>query len=781
MRAFPVVGFVIFAAITAGIAALHLASTHLGAAPPPRSPPGASAASGPVRGEHYLWRPVAIGGGGFVTGMSMDAAGRTRVVRSDVHGAYIWNAGLRRWTQLVVAAAMPVEDRRQAGMNQGAYEITVAPGDARRLYLAIRDRVYRSDDGGATWTLPPGSVVFPHDLDANSASRANGSFMAVSPDDPNLLFVGTIRDGLWRSTDGAATWARVAEVPVGAAPAAGIVVWFGPRGVKGRAPRVMAAVDGGGVFVANDPRGPFVPLTPPGARRPLGIGRVSYAAQGDMFATDPRGRTAWRLHDGIWTDLRGTGLPEADYIGVAASPWAIYLGDGGGRIWCSANGGKDWARQSRSSSPGRGEPPWLHVADLSFFSSGQLQFDTAVPGRLWVMSGTGPYRADVGTSGCSAVRWQSEVNGIEELVANDVIQAPGHAPLFAAWDFGIHRKPDLNAFSTTYGPKERVLIAAQQLDWSPADPAFIVTNASDTRTTCCSEDGDAVLAGYSTDGGGRWHKFASLPVPPGTAATDPWRMSFGTIAVSATNVDDIVWEPAFNRSPFVTLDRGATWRRVVLKGEVLPFTGSYENFYGARKTLAADRVRPGTFYLVHSGAGANAALAGLWRSTDGGIGWRRVFAGEIAPDSRHSAKLRAVPGKAGHLFFTSGVAGGPDTVLRRSTDGGEHWRPVEGVDRVDDVAFGKAASGQGYPTIFLSGRVAGQYGVWRSTDDAAHWQRVAGFPMGRLDQVSVVEADKDVFGRVYVGYIGSGWLYGEPAPCSVRAAHRDAAQCVPVR
>jgi hypothetical protein len=40
-----------------------------------------------------------------------------------------------------------------------------------------------------------------------------------------------------------------------------------------------------------------------------------------------------------------------------------------------------------------------------------------------------------------------------------------------------------------------------------------VTNASDTLK-CCWQDGDAVMAGYSQDGGRTWSKFPSLPTPP---------------------------------------------------------------------------------------------------------------------------------------------------------------------------------------------------------------------------------------------------------------------------
>lgn len=104
------------------------------------------------------------------------------------------------------------------------------------------------------------------------------------------------------------------------------------------------------------------------------------------------------------------------------------------------------------------------------------------------------------------------------------------------------------------------------------------------------------------------------------------------------------------------------------------------------------------------------------------------------------------------------------------------------VTRLDDVAFGKAAKGARYPTIFLSGRVGGEYGIWRSVDDARTWQRLVDFPAGTLDQVSVVGADPDVFGRVYLGYVGSGWIWGEPAPCTpAPLGARADTQCVSVR
>lgn len=748
-------------------------------------PPALSRAGGPVKGETYQWQPVAIGGGGFITGFSSDARGQTRVVRTDVYGAYIWLDKENRWAQLVTADAMPPQDRVQDGANEGVYEIAVAPSDARRIYMAVMGRVYRSSDRGRTWQRPAEPGPFPFKWDSNSKYRHIGSHLAINPTDPDDVYFGTPANGVWHSGDGGMHWTKVASIPdsTPVAPqdakkdAAGAILWFEP-GKR----RIWAMAQGNGMYLSTDGQ-TFRPLSDGPDRGPSMLAQGVFAPDGAFYGVDMIGKKVWAHHRDGWTDLtQASGLSARPFTGVAvdAKDGSILVFDQGGQPFRSGNGGKSWWRLMHRLSVGEGDPPWLKVADRSYFAMGRVYFDPVTPQRLWVDAGNGVYHADV-SGPLLSVNWVSQTRGIEELVTNDVIQPPGGSPLFAAWDFGIHRKDDLNAWSTTYGPKERMLIAAQQLDWSPSNPRFVVTNASDTRMGCCSEDGDAVLAGYSLDEGRTWTKFASLPTPPGTKPDDPWRMAFGTIAVSSDSIDNIIWAPSFNRSPYYTMDRGKTWDRVEFPGEVLPYTGSHAQYFFPRKTLAADRVRPGTFYFVHSGGGRNEALKGLWRTTNGGLSWKMVYKGEIAPNSQYSARLRAVFGKEGNLFFTSSVAMGPDTGLRRTADGGETWTVVPNVSRVDDIGFGKAAPGADYPAIFISGQVAGQYGIWRSIDNAKSWQRLAGFPMGTLDQVGPVEGDKDVFGRVYVGYKGSSWLYGEPAPCQPAPFRQGMAkECVPV-
>ena len=735
----------------------------------------------------YLWRPVAVGAGGFITGYSADATGRTRVARADVYGAYRWLDAEQRWAQLVNTAAMPANTHAQIAMSEGAYEIVVAPSDARRIYLAIKNTVFRSNDGGASFVDTKPSADRPMNLPIDEFTHF-GPYLAVAPTNPELVFLGTPQDGLWRSEDGGARWTLVPSVPPSldlraaeGIQAPGVIVMFQPGQAQAR---VWAISAGHGIFVSDDAGRHFRPLPTNAMAGPKTIRQGAFADDGTFFGVDSESQSAWRYRGSTWTSLTSSGqLPPSRFAAVTVQPHTshVWVFTEGGKPYRSHDGGDSWVGVLHRAHISEGDPPYLRANDGSYWAMSRAVFDPVDPRRMWVAAGTGVYYADVDAE-APQIDWKSQLRGIEELVANDVVKPPGRAPLLAGWDFGIHVKNDLDTYSTSFGPKNRVLISAQQLAWTPANPDFIVTNASDARTFCCSEDGDSVLAGYSLDAGRSWTKFPTLPHPPGTKVDDPWRMAFGTIAVAANDIDNIVWMPTFHRAPFYTKDRGRSWQRVVFAGEKLPFTGSHPALHYHRKTLAADRVLPGVFYLMHAGEGDNGQLKGLWRTGDGGTQWTKVFQGDIAPFSESSSKLRAVPGHAGHLFFTSGVLGPADTRLRRSTDGGAHWAAVDAVDQVDDIAFGKPRSGASYPTLFISARVAGVFGIWRSIDAAKSWARVAGFPLGSLDQITVIEGDPDVFGRVYLGFKGSGWAYGQPAACQPTAYRSFAStECVAIQ
>jgi hypothetical protein len=74
-----------------------------------------------------------------------------------------------------------------------------------------------------------------------------------------------------------------------------------------------------------------------------------------------------------------------------------------------------------------------------------------------------------------------------------------------------------------------------------------------------------------------------------------------------------------------------------------------------------------------------------------------------------------------------------------------------------------AASGASYPAIYIAGYVSGKWGIWRSDDNAATWISLGANPLGNADLVKTIAGDMATYGKVYIGFGGSGAVYGSLA------------------
>ena len=180
------------------------------------------------------------------------------------------------------------------------------------------------------------------------------------------------------------------------------------------------------------------------------------------------------------------------------------------------------------------------------------------------------------------------------------------------------------------------VVAGFAVDYASSNPNFLVGIA---------EWWGVEESGYSTNGGQTWTPFATYPPT----------LANGKIggSIAASTPTNIVWVPSNKSSPYYTTNGGVTWTPISISG--VPTTGETGwgwAYFLKRHIVAADRVTAGTFYIYND-------PKGLYRSIDGGASWTLVHGGEIAPFSGFNAKLRSVPGQAGHLFFTSGPQGNP--------------------------------------------------------------------------------------------------------------------------
>ncbi|WP_415909012.1 hypothetical protein [Oleiharenicola sp. Vm1] len=168
-----------------------------------------SAARGAAPAEPYVWRNVAIRGGGYVTGLAFHPREADLLyARTDVGGAYRWDAARRAW--------LPLNDGidRANGDLYGVISLALDPRDPARVYLACgayfsewarQAAVLRSEDRGATWEI----AELPFKLGGNQDGRGTGERLQVDPHDGRHLLLGTNHDGLWRSRDGGREWAQV--------------------------------------------------------------------------------------------------------------------------------------------------------------------------------------------------------------------------------------------------------------------------------------------------------------------------------------------------------------------------------------------------------------------------------------------------------------------------------------------------------------------------------------------------------------------------------------------
>lgn len=567
--------------------------------------------------------------------------------------------------------------------------------------------------------------------------------MAVDPANPDIVYVGTAQDGLFSTADGGATWHSVAAVAKSAKATNGYPglsgLAFDPTsGTNASKTNVIFVSSyGNGVYESVDGGTTWKHLD----GGPINVGQGKVAVDGGYYVVGDDWASIWRFRENKWTNITPSGN-NGHWSTIVIDPFNTLRVIGvreGGYLDISHNGGANWdgiiwgphGHNDRIAT----DIPWLGWTRETYMGVGDMVFDPVLRGRLWFAEGIGLWHTDLpdGPSP-SSITFTSESAGIEQLVANQVLAPPDGRPIVASWDRPVFYSDNPEVYPATHGPdNSNNILMGWSLDYASNDPAFIVG---------LFDWGNQEKSGFSKDGGRNWKPFPNYP-PTVTVG------KFGG-SIAASTPQNIVWTPSNNSPPYYTKDGGATWKQIAI-----PETGWGWAYYLRRHIVAADRVTAGTFYIYNY-------QKGLYRSTDGGDNWTLIYGHEIAPFSSFNAKLAAVPGHAGDLFFTSGSQGTAshpaENRFMRSINGGSFWMAVPDVLEVRALGFGKAA--RDYPSIYIVGWVHRTYGIWRSIDNARTWDKIGDFPLGSLDTITTIDGDKDEFGTVYVGFAGSGYAYG---------------------
>jgi hypothetical protein len=713
---------------------------------------GTGSGSGPgvegPAGGIYTWKNITIVGGGFVSGIVFSPAQQDVIyARTDVGGAYRWDAAGKSWAPITDALG-----RADSNLT-GIESIAADPRDAKRVYLAAgtytqswagNGAILRSSDQGNTWQR----TDMPIKMGGNEDGRSMGERLAVDPNQTSILYFGSRKDGLWNSTDAGAAWSKVSSFPA-TSDTQGIGITFvqfdpssGSSGNPTPTIYVGVASSTSTLYRSTDSGATWQPV--PGQPSGLLPSHAGLDKTGALYLSygngpGPNGVTSgavWKYDTkaNTWTNITpvapGGGV-EFGYGGLSIDPahpgtvvvstidrWAV-----GDEIFRTTNGGASWTPIGPKAVRDAAGAKWLYWHGSSPSATGwmgDIDIDPQNPGRVLYVTGQGVWGSDDITAADAnqATHWAFRSQGIEETVVLALKSPPSGAQLLSGvGDIAGFRHDDLSASPPDGMFSNPIFGNTDSLDFAESKPEIVArvgTNYSGKR------------GASSTDGGKTWTPFASEPAGSNGS---------GGIAVS-TDGATFLWAPR-DAAPAYSRDRGASW---------LPSSGLPSNL-----KPVADRVNAKKFYAFDGLKGE------VYASADGGESFSVKAKGlPTLPDwALGNGSIQAVPGVEGDLWLTTGAA------VYHSKDSGASFEPVALTQESYAMGFGKAAPGQSYAALYLIGKVNDVVGFFRSDDAAATWVRIND-DQHQFGWTSHITGDPRIYGRVYVGTSGRGILYGDP-------------------
>jgi photosystem II stability/assembly factor-like uncharacterized protein len=695
----------------------------------------------------YVWKSVAIGGGGFVPGVIFSPVKPDVIYcRTDMAGAYRWDKDKSGWT--------PITDwmNREEARYFGIESIAPDPIDADVVYMAAgtymrtNGVILRSKDRGTTWQKFEIGVP----MGGNYQGRSMGERLAIDPLKNSTLYFGSRSNGLLRSADSGQHWTPVASFPTkggeglglsfvvfdkrGGSAAAGAKIIYVGAASRDENSNLYRSTDGGATWNVV-PGGPTKMMPHHAALASNGMMVLAY-----NDSPGPNGISQgaiWKLDtsNDQWMDIS---LSQGKYgfggLSVSASnpnlilvttiDWWDY-----DEIYRSADGGQHWTAIGNGAQHDINGVKYLcwgspDCNDLKYSGwMGDIDIDPFNPSHAFYVTGQGVWSSkNFDAKDPGQIVWRFEDGNLEETVVLDMPSSYRGVVFSAVGDIGGTRQIDLDKPSPTGMYSNPVFGNGDGIDWAGRNPNIVV------RCGTGQQNG-----AWSTDNGLTWKPFASQPGSPG-------RRSGGKIAVSADG-STIIW--TLNGVPNYSRDRGQSWT---------PCQGLSQ-----RIRVTADRVDANTFYAIDNGT--------LYASADGGANFSAkttcankttTLTNNARPQFSRSNRVYAVFGCKGDIWIVS------DGRLYHSKDAGISAVRIENVQQIYAVGFGKAASGKTYPAIYLVGTVNDIYGVFRSIDEGTSWTRINDDDH-EFGSINHCTGDETVFGRVYLGPEGRGIIYGQPA------------------
>ena len=763
----------------------------------------------------FKWGNVMMGGGGFVSAIITSKTEPNLIyARTDVGGAYRWNEAAQSW--------IPITDwvnHRRMGLL-GIDALAIDPSNPSRVYMLAGTEywnqgltmILRSDNYGETFDTINVTHLFK--THGNGYGRQNGERLAVDPNNPNVLLVGTRDDGLWRSADRGTTWSNVQNAPTLRNKLGICFVLFDPtKTANGLTSRIYIGLsrDRDNLYVSDDAGETWEPIAFPSLSRTLmpqravltpggrflyvaaangagpGFGTGTTINRGAVLKYDTEAK-AWSNispenfldnpphpqwpnqtdHDAHFGGFGGISMCAADSNRIIVSSintWRPQIWDGtgvagwGDRIYETTDGGTTW----------RGIFGNLTDEDINNITGSEQIAVLYKNGFNWIEG--------------ESIHWAGSIE-IDPFNPKRVFVTSGNG-IYMADNFSAGERFRFNF--TVRGIEETVPIDVASIPGGPLitvikdydgfvhnDITKPVLGSRHNPRMGCTYGLDfaklrpniVVRAGgddrpeshndyrfplyYSLDTARTWTKFVTNPGPGGQNFK-------GKIAISSDG-RVVIWAPENRNVIFRTDNWGATWTTS---------TGISSN----TPLPKADPIDPAVFYAFNSGR--------VHISNDTG---KTFTPGGQCGNISWTRDMQVTPGIKGHVWV-AGIGWDIETAdnpihggLARSVDGGLTfhdidpqsgglWGYTQRVQHAEAIGFGKAAPGAVYPAIYISGTIDNIRGIWQSIDEAKTWTRIdePKYAFGALANGNFVRGDMNTFGVVYRSTAGRGIAARMPA------------------
>ncbi len=674
---------------------------------------------------------VAMGGGGFVSGVFATDEKGLYYARTDVGGAYRYDSEAEKW--ISISGNISEDDKGLLGVSSLAWD----KDEPNRVYLLTgtdyfsggKTCLMASDDYGDTFSVTDiTDLIKTH---GNGMGRGNGERMAVDPKDGNILYVGGMSSGgLIKSTDGGKTFTKLdlgtstitkndngicsILIDPESGDKSSCSVIYAAISRKGE-PNLYKSVDSGVTWNAVE-----------SAPNDMMVQRMKYNGNGKIVIT-------YADTEGPWNNDRKTGgvyvldMSSDTFENITPSPKGygdvvihpedpdkmvactvnIYVpqsnGNYGDEFYVTTDGGKNWTNINMTMTMSGDGVEWHDKTSMHWCSS--MAIDPNNPDKLMVVSGNGIFSCDNIWDEAPAFRFFAK--GLEETVPQELVSIPGGKLITAIGDYDGFAQDDALEYGSVHSS-----VAGTMRSIAAA------TQAKDVWVKCGGNESTHGFW-YTEDGGESWINVTNSPVEGQVAYG-------GAVGISADG-KTFLWAPENVPMTYYTTDKGETWNEC-------------DGLLSASR-ISGDGVNPDLIYASSSSS--------FYYSTDGGKSFEANWEMYVFSPSRPIPD----PFTEGKVYFAS-------MGLQLSTDGGKTFTRLDSVASCKSVGLGRGKN-EGDPcAIYIWGQPdkEDETGLYWSTDEGRTWRRIndSNHVFGGPGGVSFVHGDFNVYGRVYLSSEGLG-------------------------